>query len=142
MDFGDLDYGIPNYDREGRPISMQRAAELKFFTPDYHRVCGTVLMDAADPELKMDISTVWLGLDHGWLSDGAAPLIFETMIFTCGDDDHELSQWCRRYSTEEQARTGHAEALELAKAAMADPVVLESIDITLADVTAKSAPQD
>ena len=57
------------------------------------------------------VSTVWLGLDHGF-GMGGPPLIFETMIF----GDHGVSdhgQW--RYSTEQAARQGHAEAVFLAK---------------------------
>ena len=47
------------------------------------------------------VSTVWLGLDHN-LYRGGPPLIFETMIF---GGDHNEEQW--RYSTKEQAKTGH-----------------------------------
>ena len=60
------------------------------------------------------VSTVWLGLDHGW-GDGP-PLIFETMIFCHG---HKCSldeeQW--RYSTEVQAVEGHAAAVALVQSA-------------------------
>lgn len=45
------------------------------------------------------VSTVWLGLDHSWL--GGPPLIFESMCFPEGRDQD-------RYSTEEQAKAGHA----------------------------------
>ena len=46
------------------------------------------------------VSTVWLGMDHGF--GGDKPLIFETMVFGDGaDDDME------RYSTKAEALAGH-----------------------------------
>lgn len=51
------------------------------------------------------VSTVWLGLDHNFAEDGL-PLIFESMVFWRGKWS-ELDM--RRYSTEEEARQGHAE---------------------------------
>ena len=53
-----------------------------------------------------EVSTVYLGLDHGW-GEGP-PLIFETMIFGSGPLGDE--QW--RYSTREDALAGHAEAIK------------------------------
>lgn len=51
------------------------------------------------------ISTVYLGLDHGFgLEDGAPPLIYETMAFRRGTfDDAD----CERWATREQAAAGH-----------------------------------
>jgi hypothetical protein len=51
------------------------------------------------------VSTVWLGMDHRFLDDGP-PLIFETMVFPADGSLDELE--CERYSTEEEARAGHA----------------------------------
>lgn len=48
------------------------------------------------------ISTVFIGLDHGFIM-GGPPVIFETMVFGGLHDDHQ-----RRYCTIEEARTGHA----------------------------------
>lgn len=50
------------------------------------------------------VSTVFLGLDHGFMND--APLVFETMIF---NRDME-SQNCWRYRTYNEALDGHAAA--------------------------------
>jgi len=50
------------------------------------------------PEIK--VSTVFLGLDHQY-GDGP-PLIFETMVF-----GGELDGQMERYSTWEEAETGH-----------------------------------
>jgi hypothetical protein len=56
------------------------------------------------------ISTVWLGLDHGY---GGQRRIFETMIFwhgpEGGEPDHDRPQ--ARYATLQQARDGHARAV-------------------------------
>lgn len=54
------------------------------------------------------VSTVWLGLDHGF--GNAKPLIFETMVF----DRHGHDVYQARYSTEEEARIGHERAFFLA----------------------------
>jgi hypothetical protein len=83
------------YDREGRPISMDRwALKLSF---DKH-VAKTQVGQAL-------LSTVWLGLDHRFQElDPGPPLIFETMVF-----GGPLDQLTRRYSTLEEAQKGHAE---------------------------------
>lgn len=99
------------YDREGRPITMERylflSRNLKYkqvardFTPTGYLV-----------------STVWLGNDHNYDEDGA-PLIFETMVFYPsgqGGDGSDLD--CLRWSTEEEARAGHARMM----AKWGDPV--------------------
>jgi len=53
------------------------------------------------------ISTVFLGLDHGW---GGAPELWETMIFGGAHDQYQA-----RYGTREEALAGHGRAVELAK---------------------------
>ena len=55
------------------------------------------------------VSTVFLGLDHG-IGIGREPLLFETMIFRNGEGKET---W--RYSTWEQAETGHVAAVELVR---------------------------
>ena len=50
------------------------------------------------------VSTVWLGLDHGF--HGGKPIIFETMVFDKEGTGEDLDQ--DRYTTEQQAREGHA----------------------------------
>jgi hypothetical protein len=66
---------------------------------------------AKDTINKVDISTVFLGLDHRF-GEGD-PLLFETMIFRDGEGDE-----CWRYSTWEQAETGHASAVAFVKRSM------------------------
>lgn len=58
-----------------------------------------------------EISTVWLGMEHGW-RDGK-PLIFETMIFKEGS---RRDCYCERYATYSEAMDGHVKAVELIKA--------------------------
>jgi len=60
---------------------------------------------AKDTINGVDISTVFLGLDHQY-GEGE-PLIFETMVF-----GGELDQEQDRYSTWEQAEAGHKAMIE------------------------------
>lgn len=104
------------YDRQGRRISTERANEL-LVDLDYRRVA----LDEIGP---YEVSTVWLGLDHGW-SGGAAPVIFETMVFTSAawnDPDGGVGPDldCRRYSTEAEALAGHAATVLLISATLID----------------------
>lgn len=54
------------------------------------------------------VSTVFLGLDHGWNS--TSPVLFETMIFGGKHDDFTM-----RYCTYSAAKAGHETAVKLAK---------------------------
>lgn len=56
----------------------------------------------------ISVSTIFLGLDHNYEETGA-PVLFETMIFG-GDYD----EYCERYTTWDEAETGHAKACEIA----------------------------
>jgi hypothetical protein len=76
---------------------MEMAAWARAFEKtESRRIGNTVLSDGTE------ISTVWLGLDHG--SPNGPPLIFETMVFR-SNRDGDLD--CERYATEEGARAGH-----------------------------------
>ena len=55
------------------------------------------------------VSTVFLGLDHGW--GGGAPVLWETMIFGGTHDGYQ-----DRYTTRADALHGHAEAVALVRA--------------------------
>lgn len=55
----------------------------------------------------VQVSTVFIGLDHNFGTSGP-PLVFETMIFGGPHSDY-----CERYSTWEDAMSGHAKALAL-----------------------------
>lgn len=51
----------------------------------------------------VDISTVFLGIDHRF-GGGGPPILFETMIFGGGPHDEN----CERYCTWDEAVAGHA----------------------------------
>lgn len=75
---------------------------------DYKRVAS----DTVDPYW---VSTVWLGIDHGF-DPTKPPLIFETMVFLSDSTApaHEFD--VRRYATEEEAVAGHEETVALIRA--------------------------
>ncbi len=60
------------------------------------------------------VSTVFLGIDHGFSIDPEAqPVLFETMIFGF-PEGHELHDYQERYCTWEDAEEGHKRAVEAA----------------------------
>ena len=85
---------LPYYDRAGQPITRDEWAQMWAGDQETRRVAFDNLDSAAE------VSTVWLGLDHGF--GRGAPLIYETMIFGGPFDQHA---W--RYSTEDGALNGH-----------------------------------
>lgn len=85
------------FDRTGEPISVDEYCRLTG-DKEYRRVAFDRLPDGRE------VSTVWLGLDHGW--GGTEPIIFETMIFGGSADFEGENQW--RYRTEDEAKLGHA----------------------------------
>lgn len=118
------------FDRQGNPIDMGDWVEA-FGDLEYKRV-------AEDTVDHWWISTVWLGLDHGFSPD-APPLIFETMVFDQSKKGEAQSRksyrrlfgrkpktgkvlgpdaYQQRYSTEEAALEGHKEAVLAAEAGL------------------------
>lgn len=102
-----------HFDRAGEPITFDRWGEL-FEDREYQRVALDVypsLEDTAlgdhplDGEPMATVSTVWLGIDHGWGSP--VPIIFETMIFGGPYNDEQM-----RYATEAQAVEGHRRVMD------------------------------
>ena len=111
MDRLDAERGWPMYfDRQGEPMPM-REWVLKMEDTEYRQLAFTRLSG-------MEVSTVWLGLNHNWFPTGP-PLIFETMVFVDLDEPIEVmgrlmhregtEMW--RWATEEQALDGHAQAV-------------------------------
>ena len=86
------------YDLRGRPITAKEWA--KAMKTDRH-IGDTKLWFG-----RLRISTVWLGLDHGF-KPGGKPVIFETMVFN-GDDSLEQE----RYSTIDEALAGHVKYIK------------------------------
>jgi hypothetical protein len=66
--------------------------------------------DVITPYGEVFVSTAFLSLDHSW--EEGKVLVYETMIFGCeGPND-----FCRRYSTREEAIRGHNEIIEKLRA--------------------------
>ena len=64
----------------------------------------TTLLDG-----EVEVSTIFLGLDHGWTwGEPGTPVLYETIIF---GGDH--SNYQERYCTRRQAKEGHKKAIEL-----------------------------
>lgn len=56
------------------------------------------------------ISTVWLGINHGWC-DSDKPLLFETMVFDKSGSDIFMNRYC----TWDEAMEGHQKTIEWVK---------------------------
>lgn len=66
---------------------------------------------ACDTGEVVEVSTVFLGLDHNYMGVGE-PILFETMTF-----GGLLNGWQWRYCTWEEAEAGHAEVLQIVRRA-------------------------
>lgn len=107
------------YDRQGKPITMEAASEL-LGDEEYKRV-------AEDTIGPYWVSTVWLGLDHGFMRK-SPPLIFETMVFANEEirgDGPMFDLDCARYFSEEEARRGHDAMCLLVRATLSEDVPVE-----------------
>lgn len=103
-------FGTDYYGRDGEPISFAAFAAL-FEDPDY-KVVQQDRLTYRDPDDVL-VSTVWLGLDHGFGASDA-PLIFETLVFA--PDDFPLQDHMERYFTEQEAQAGHLDILDRVRA--------------------------
>jgi hypothetical protein len=93
---------MPEYfNREGEPISHETWREL-FEDFEYRSVAQWRGENGAT------VSTVWLGLAHGFGPTGA--MIFES-LYSCPGEEDEVY----RYGTEEEARASHQRLVELAQ---------------------------
>ena len=88
-------------DKVPKPAANMEDWAIWFGTTDRH-VAETIIGDVR-------VSTVFLGLDHGF-GRNEPPILFETMIFG-GEHD----QYCERCSTWEEAEAMHAKAVALVK---------------------------
>jgi hypothetical protein len=95
-------------DRQGEPIPMLVSEAL--LTDDDYRVVKQDVFVVDDQPVM--VSTVWLGLDMSF-GLGGPPKIFETMIFSADAKSVLLNEMQWRWSTEEEALEGHAEACRL-----------------------------
>lgn len=108
------------YDRNGVPMSV-RDWQARACDYGYKRVARSKILDAANPAVMWDVSTVWLGLDHNW-GDGP-PHIFETMVFAEGSS---MDSACERYSTLAEAELGHRAMVVTVAAELGDAIVMDA----------------
>lgn len=71
---------------------------------------GTNRKKLADTWLpgRVNVSTVFLGINHNFCFDNKQPLLFETMIF-----GGKYDQWQERYYTYKGAMAGHRRAVKM-----------------------------
>ena len=125
-DFPDL--GPRHFDRQGKPMTLADWAEA-MEDAEYRVVANDVVE-------SWEISTVWLGLNHGF--GPGPPLIFETMVFDNSPEGLAESRaaveavfpgrgkavplgpdaFQNRYATEAEALKGHEEAVVAATAGL------------------------
>lgn len=87
----------------GQPVLIDNPmAWGKWMMEANRAVCKTTVKPG------IDVSTVFLGIDHNF--GGGAPVLWETMIFGGAQDGYQ-----ERYSSEQEAREGHARAVDLAR---------------------------
>jgi hypothetical protein len=99
------------YDKHNRPIGIDPDPIVqKDFTDAFkNRIVARTKIG------PMDVSTVFLALDHAYSPDpDALPILFETMIFGDNEDAYQ-----ERYSTWDEAEKGHAKAVKYAEALLA-----------------------
>lgn len=109
--------------KDKKPVKVDTVEEwgVMFENTDGRRVAQDTVGD-------FWISTVFLGMDHNFSSDGP-PLLFETMVFdqSCkrplrlrkdsGEEIESIGEdvYQNRYATWEEAEAGHKEAVEMVK---------------------------
>lgn len=90
---------------------------FKYYTLDENKVPQESALPGVPHRVGRDIigdvtvSTVFLGIPHGWVGD--QPILFETMIFN--SEDSELKDYQERYVTYEEAEEGHKLAVQRVK---------------------------
>ena len=135
--------GGDHYDKNGVPISLgewaRRMEDLQY---------KQVALTNFGPVI---VSTVWLGMDHGWgrfLPENAdvdrRPVIFETMVFfydaksefgwTTDPAKHELAGEMRRWRTLEEAIAGHEEIVQMVKDNILPPEAVEWVKNVLTEI--------
>ena len=82
---------------DNHAVAVDDWKEWALWFEDANRV-----VDYTEITSEVYVSTVFLGIDHRHVGSGP-PLLFETMIFGAEGDD----LWMRRYSSWDDAATGH-----------------------------------
>lgn len=87
-------------DEQKNPVYLGEGPEAILLLKDYDSEDRRVALDLIG---NFRVSTVFLALDHNY-ADHGPPVLFETMVF---EDDKHSDLACERYSTWDQAMTGH-----------------------------------
>lgn len=90
-------------DSEKRPVQVDSVIEWGQFFESQDRIVKQEHIG------DVRVSTVFLGIDHGWFDSGP-PVLFETMIFG-GEHD----QWQDRCSTWKEAEHMHEQACAMVR---------------------------
>lgn len=75
-----------------------------WFETDERRVVRKQTFMAGEPPVEVTVSTVFLGIDHGW--GMGAPVLWETMVFG-PEGEFQL-----RYTSREAAINGHNQVVD------------------------------
>lgn len=105
-DFGPRYYIL---DGRGRPLRAKSMMEFAVWFETAERVVKKDYLG------DIEVSTVFLGLDHSFGPGSRTPLLWETMIFG-GEHD----QYCYRYASRAEAVIGHERAVQLVREAQAN----------------------
>jgi hypothetical protein len=97
-------------DADNHVVEADISAWGEFMENDSRRVSYTQITS------EIEVSTVFIGIDHRHYGKGP-PILFETMIFGGPLDGQE---W--RYSSYDDAQTGHEMAIKSARAAIGQKV--------------------
>src|SRR5215472_10556739 len=103
-----LGSGFYKLDADNRVVETDVWGWAEFFERHDNRVVGYTEINS-----EMLVSTIFLGLDSRVIGEGP-PIVFETMIF---GGPPELDRMMRRYSSYDDAETGHKAAVRQARAA-------------------------
>ena len=98
------------FDLIGREIvEVDSLMQSTAFNDDKKRRVGFNTVDGRD------ISTVFLGINHQY--GNGAPLLFETIVFDNrgGENENSGDEYCERYSTYDEAESGHAKVVQWVK---------------------------
>lgn len=91
---------------ERDPVPCTRDEGARYFSTADRTVAKDLV---GNDDGRWEVSTVFLGLDHGHDPHGR-PLLFETMVFSEGTRNEE---YVSRYATWGEAEAGHAYAVSL-----------------------------
>ena len=98
-------------------LDGHRAYQVRADTEDGSYLEWATAWTKMDRQVALDllpmaqVSTVFLGIDHGWFAD-RPPLIFETMVFAHPALKGSMVDYCERCSTWEEAEAVHARVMK------------------------------